>query len=258
MILRYPSQLTYTPKRIISLVPSQTELLYSLGLQEEVAGITKFCVHPEKWYRNKIRVGGTKNIDIQKIISLNPDLVVANKEENIKEQVEQIAEKFNVWVTDVNNLLSSINMIESIGLITNKIKESAAIISEIKFQFRGLENFPKVPAAYLIWKDPFMTTGGDTFISDMMDKAGFENVFGNRKRYPEISLEDIRNSHAKVVLLSSEPYPFREQHISELQHQLPGILVKLADGEMFSWYGSRLLHAPGYFKKLRAEICEKI
>ena len=258
MLLISTSQLTTPAKRIISLVPSQTELLYNINLEEEVIGITKFCVHPEKWYRSKIRVGGTKNIDNQKIIQLNPDLIIANKEENVKEQVETLAELFPVWVTDVATLQGSFKMISDIGLLTNRIEESAGIISEIKNQFNLLEVAPNTPVAYLIWKDPYMTIGGDTFIDDMLAKAGFRNVFSDQRRYPEVRVEEIRKSGAKAVLLSSEPYPFKQQHIDELRDQLPGIIIKLVDGELFSWYGSRLLKAPRYFKELKSDLADLI
>lgn len=251
MLLSSPSQLAGYPKRIISLVPSQTELLYSLGLDREVIGITKFCLHPEKWYRNKIRVGGTKNIDIHKIISLQPDLIIANKEENVKEQIEQLSENYPVWLTEVHNLEDSLKMISDIGLITNRIEKSDKIIFEIKGAFDKMPGADPLPVSYLIWKNPYMTVGGDTFINDLLSKAGFQNVFAQRHRYPEISVEDIRNSGAKMVLLSSEPFPFQQKHIDELQDQLPGMIIKLVDGEMFSWYGSRLMEAAGYLKKLR-------
>ena len=254
MILSSTSQLGYTPKRIISLVPSQTELLHGLGLEEETVGITKFCIHPEKWYRNKIRVGGTKNIDIQKIISLNPDLIIANKEENVQEQVEELAKNFPIWLTDINSLNDSLKMITDIGLITNKLDKSNEISSKIKDEFNKLEKIDPLPVCYLIWQNPYMTIGGDTFINDMLSKAGFKNVFASQNRYPEISVEEIQKSGAQFLLLSSEPYPFKQKHIDELQHQLPGISIKLVDGEMFSWYGSRLTGAPSYFKQLRDEL----
>ena len=251
MILLSTAQLASVPKRIISLVPSQTELLSHLGLEEETIAITKFCIHPADWFRNKIRVGGTKDIDIQSIISLNPDLVIANKEENVQGQVEELADHCNVWVTDVNNLDKALKMIGDIGLITNKIEESADLISQIKNRFNRLKASGIIPAAYLIWKKPYMTVGGDTFINDMLQKAGFENVFSGRRRYPEISVEEIKVSGARILFLSSEPFPFQQKHIDELQAQLPGVKIRLVDGEMFSWYGSRLLQAPGYFEWLK-------
>lgn len=254
MILTSTSQITTTPKRIISLVPSQTELLHTLSLEKEVIGITKFCIHPEEWFRNKIRVGGTKNIDIQKIATLNPSLIIANKEENVKEQVEELAENHPVWLTEVDNLEDSLKMINDIGLITNKLEKSNKLISEIKIEFKNLEKHELLPASYLIWKEPYMTVGSDTFIHDMMNRAGFENVFSRFTRYPEVSVDDIRNSGAKVLLLSSEPFPFKQKHIDELQEQLPGMIIRLVDGEMFSWYGSRLTRSPRYFLKLRRQI----
>lgn len=255
MILSSASALIQPVKRIVSVVPSQTELLYYLGLEEETIGITKFCIHPEEWFRNKIRVGGTKSIDIQKIIDLQPDCIIANKEENIKEQVEELAVHFPVWVTDVNDLETALQMITDIGRLTQKTTEAGELAAEIKKRFDQLYvPASPIPAAYLIWKDPYMTTGSGTFIHDMMQKAGFENVFANRKRYPEISVTDIKNSGCKVVLLSSEPYPFKQKHMDELLEDLLGVTIRLVDGEMFSWYGSRLLQAPAYFKELLQDI----
>lgn len=254
MILTSISQLATPPQRIISLVPSQTDLLHYLGLEKETVGITKFCVHPAEWFRNKIRVGGTKTIDIQKIRSLHPDLVIGNKEENIKEQIEMIGEEFPVWVTDINTLPEALTMISDMGILTGKAAEGNELVKKIEQQFEALQ-FPRlIPAAYLIWQQPYMTIGGDTFISDMMSRAGFNNVFHRQQRYPEVSLEDIRSSGCEILLLSSEPYPFKEKQLQALQSQLPEIKVMLADGEMFSWYGSRLLPAAGYFQKLRSDL----
>ena len=254
MILTSTPQLPHPPKRIISLVPSQTELLHWLGLEEQTIGITKFCIHPDYWFRNKIRVGGTKTIDIQKIKLLHPDLIIANKEENIRDQVEELARNHPVWVTDVNNLGQALEMINDIGIITNTQSKSKELSAVIKDEFSQLHITEVIPAAYLIWQEPYMTIGGDTFISDMMARAGFKNVFRHLQRYPQITVEDISASGCEVLLLSSEPYPFKEKHLAELQAKLPGVKVILADGEMFSWYGSRLLKSPGYFKKLRDKV----
>lgn len=255
MILSSASALLQPVKRIVSVVPSQTELLHYLGLEEEIAGITKFCIHPDTWFRNKIRVGGTKSIDIQKIIDLQPDCIIANKEENIKEQIEELAVYFPVLVTDVKDLETALHMITGIGRITQKTAGAGELVNEIKNRFDRLPApASPIPAAYLIWKDPYMTTGSDTFIHDMMQKAGFQNVFANRQRYPEISVTDIQNSNCKLLLLSSEPFPFKQKHIDELQEELPGVTIRLVDGEMFSWYGSRLLQAPAYFEELLQHI----
>ena len=258
MILSSPDQLSYKPSRIISLVPSQTALLHHLGLENETIAITKFCVHPEVWYRNKTRIGGTKAIDIEKINSLHPDLIIANKEENVKEQVEMLAENFPVWVTDVNDLADAYKMIHDIGILTSKKNEASELVDSIKIKFDVLSQTfninDRIPVAYLIWKDPYMTIGGDTFISNMLQAAGFINIFRDQKRYPEITVSQLKNMNCKLVFLSSEPYPFQQKHIDELQRELPGIKIILVDGEMFSWYGSRLLEAPDYFRYLKCMI----
>ncbi len=252
MILKSPASLDYIPKRIISLVPSQTELLHDLGLEAETIGITKFCIHPGEWFRSKIRIGGTKALHIEKITALDPDLIIANKEENVKEQVEALAEKFPVFVTDVNDLPTALQMIDDIGSLTGKTTPALSLIEKIK---TGFSNLPKPvirpKTAYMIWKDPWMTIGGDTFIHNMLEAAGFENIFGNKTRYPEINIIELSTMNCELVLLSSEPYPFKQKHIDEIQALLPGTKILLVDGEMFSWYGSRLLHAPGYFNRLR-------
>ena len=248
-------ELRGTPKRIISLVPSQTELLSDLGLEDEVIGITKFCVHPSECFRSKSKIGGTKQIHIEKIRELKPDLVIANKEENVQEQIELIAREFPVWVSDVNTVDDAFKLIDSIGMMTGRKTGSDKIIASIRNNFHNLHNnHPGIKTCYLIWKDPYMTVGGDTFINHMLIHAGFENIFADKKRYPEISLDQLLQSHCRLLLLSTEPYPFKEKHIEELRRFLPGIKILLADGEMFSWYGSRLIKAPAYFEQLQNQI----
>ncbi len=259
-------EIIQTPKRIVSLVPSQTELLFDLGLQEEVTGITKFCIHPQNWFRTKARVGGTKQLNIEKIRELQPDLVIANKEENVKEQIEELAKDFPVWISDVNNLQQALEMIAAVGEITHTKERAETIISQISANFSALVNNPstkqeqqskqpsKLRTAYLIWKDPYMTVGGDTFISDMLECAGFENIVAHQTRYPEIKIDELQNLNCELLLLSSEPFPFKQKHAEELQKQLPATKIILVDGEMFSWYGSRLIKAPAYFQQLQQQI----
>jgi ABC-type Fe3+-hydroxamate transport system substrate-binding protein len=240
------------PRRIVSLVPSQTELLYSLGLQDEVVGITKFCIHPDQWFRTKCRIGGTKNVRIREVLALRPDLVLANKEENVKEQVEELAAQVPVWVSDINTLEDALVMIRSVGALTGKGDEAEALSLEIENGFKSLVRPVRaVAAAYLIWKDPYMTVGADTFIHDMLERGGFYNVFGNRRRYPEVSMQELAEAQTEVLFLSSEPYPFRDKHIAELKAHLGDIRIELVDGELFSWYGSRLRHSAAYLKSLQ-------
>lgn len=249
--------LSQTPTRIVSLVPSQTELLYALGLEEEVVGITKFCIHPDHWFRQKQRVGGTKDIRPVRIAALQPDLILANKEENIREQVEALYEIAPVWTSDVDDLNTAMDMISQIGRMTNREEKALSIVHNIQERFAALTkqlNEPVYRAAYLIWREPYMTIGGDTFIHHILQKAGFENVFGEQQRYPVTDLPTLKALEPEFIFLSSEPYPFRQQHVEELQQHLPNTRILLVDGELFSWYGSRLLDTPAYLQQLRASL----
>lgn len=237
--------------RIVSLVPSQTELLYDLGLGTEVVGITKFCVHPQKWFREKIRIGGTKNINLKEINALAPDLIIANKEENVKEQVEQLAEKYDVYISAVNNLEEAVFMINDVGNLTGQSRKASDLNKKIRNEFEKLEVISsgkrKISAAYFIWKDPWMVAASQTFIHEMMKYAGLKNVFSNLERYPIISMDDLQQQSPEMILLSTEPYPFKEKHTTEMKRLFPGKNIEIVDGEMFSWYGSRLLKSVEYF-----------
>lgn len=253
-----------TTLRIVSLVPSITELLYHLGLSNKVVGITKFCVHPNEWFVTKQRIGGTKNIHIEKIKSLAPTLVIANKEENVKEQVESLEDFTKVHLTDVSNIEDALKMIQDIGVLTNSQTKAAEIVTTIQERFaelRGLsskQQLQSIPCTYLIWQDPYMTIGGNTYINDLIEKMGFTNVFADATRYPSISITDIEQSNCSVIFLSSEPYPFKQMHVEILQKYFPDKLILLVDGEMFSWYGSRLLEVAAYFKSLIQRVAKEL
>ncbi|MDB5250387.1 MAG: transporter substrate-binding protein [Segetibacter sp.] len=263
-------QLSLPPQRIVSIVPSQTELLYELGLNEEVIGITKFCIHPPEWFQTKQRIGGTKNVNIDRVKALHPDLIIANKEENVKEQIEELQKVAPVWVSDIYTLDDALEMITTIGKLVNKQQRANDISTQVKNSFNQLIPLSRpISSAYLIWKDPYMAAGGNTFINDMLDRCGFDNIFKRLSRYPEIDIPHMLTSnntgsaalvpplflkHCEILLLSSEPYPFRPKHIDELNLQQVASKIVLVDGEMFSWYGSRLLRAPAYFQKLIQEI----
>jgi ABC-type Fe3+-hydroxamate transport system substrate-binding protein len=242
------------PLRIISLVPSQTELLHSLGVGDRVFGITKFCVHPQEWFRSKERVGGTKNVNFERIKELKPDLIIANKEENDKAQIETLVCDYPVWISDIKDLAGALTMIRQVGALVNEEEKAVAIANDIADKFA---NLPKpinpLRAAYFIWRDPWMCAGGDTFISNMIEHMGWVNVLKDIPRYPSIELEQLIALRPEIVLLSSEPYPFKTKHIAEIKKVLPLAEVRLVDGEMFSWYGSRLLEAVRYFSELFKE-----
>lgn len=242
--------------RIISLVPSQTELLFDLGLDQEIVGITKFCVHPKEKVALKEKIGGTKNLNIEKIKSLKPTLIIANKEENEKEQIEELEKYFPVWISDVTDLESAIEMISTLGKMTGKEKEAEKLNNNISKAFASYAPLrePKT-AAYFIWQNPMMVAGNKTFINDMLQRCGFKNCFQNLNgHYPEISATKLQQSNPEVILLSSEPFPFEEKHVEMFSKSCPQAKVILVDGELFSWYGSRLLQAPSYFRKLAESL----
>jgi len=251
--------LAYPPQRIISLVPSQTELLHDLGLNKEVVGITKFCVHPEEWFRTKQRVGGTKQLDLTAIDTLKPDLIIGNKEENERSQIEVLATKYPVWMSDIQTLEDALQMIQQVGKLVNRGAAAEKLALQIQTDFSGLPKPERrIRAAYFIWRKPYMIAAADTFIHEMLHMAGFENVFASKIRYPEITLDDLAQAQPEVILLSSEPYPFKDKHIAAFQQVCPLAVVEIIDGELFSWYGSRLLHSAAYFHTLQATFAVKL
>ncbi|MBS1775243.1 MAG: ABC transporter substrate-binding protein [Bacteroidetes bacterium] len=244
-----------SPQKIISLVPSQTELLYDLGLEEEVVGITKFCVHPYNWWRHKVRVGGTKQLNLLQIDKLQPDLIIANKEENTQEQIEALATRYPVWLSDINSFEDALRMIQSIGTLVNHSEEANGIIKLIVNGFSNLiKQFPNKRVAYFIWYQPWMCAGENTFIHQMLAKMGWDNVMPYPSRYPEVSLEYIKSLNPDLCLLSSEPFPFKEKQAEELRAALPESKILFVDGEMFSWYGSRMIKAAHYLESLLLDV----
>jgi len=247
-------ELLSTPKRIISIVPSQTELLFDLGLDEEIIGTTKFCIHPEDKVKQKVNIGGTKQLNIKLIKELQPDLIIGNKEENEQAQIEELISLFPVWMSDISDLPGAVDMICKVGELVGKEAEAIDLSISIKQQFSRIAiQQINSRGAYLIWRKPYMVAGKGTFIDAMLQECGLVNVF-NDERYPEVTDEQLIAAKPDVVFLSSEPYPFGDKHIREFKSLLPHAKVKLVDGEMFSWYGSRLLRAPEYFKELLDDL----
>ena len=236
------------PQRIISLVPSQTELLVDLGLGDRIVGLTKFCVHPKGFKQSKTIVGGTKNFHFDKIDELKPDLIIGNKEENFQEGIEALAEKYPVWMSDILNLEDAFAMMRGIGEITGTFSKAEELVAKIQNDLK-IDIAYKGSALYLIWKDPIMVAGKNTFIDAMLHKAGFRNLM-EVSRYPEVGLEEINSLKPDFLLLSSEPFPFKEKHIAEFQKLFPDARIHIVDGEIFSWYGSRLKYAAEYFKNM--------
>jgi ABC-type Fe3+-hydroxamate transport system substrate-binding protein len=239
--------------KVVSLVPSITEALFDLGLTEnEVIGRTKFCIHPENKVKIVPVIGGTKNINIDKIRALQPDLILANKEENIKEQVEALMNDFKVIVTNVETIEDNYYLLKTLGNLFNKEERAQQFNLKTYEVLEQAKLGSTVKAAYLIWKNPYMTIGSDTFIHRILSEIGFENVFKNKTRYPEIQMEDL--SEADVIMLSSEPFPFKEKHIEEMKAFYPDKKIMIVNGEAFSWYGTHIAKCGDYFKEFLAEI----
>lgn len=244
-------QLKERPKRIISLVPSQSEFLWDLGLRDELVGITKFCIHPKEMYRAVERIGGTKTLYIERIRELKPDLIIANKEENEKSQIELLQKEFNVWVSDIYNFEDAIGMMNSLGEIIGKREKSEQIADQLKSTLPRIKNmFQKQRVAYFIWNKPYMCAAQHTFIGLVLQHIGLENALEGFERYPELTEEKLRELSPDLCFLSSEPFPFKDSHANELQRILPNSKILIVDGEMFSWYGSRLLQLEDYLKGL--------
>jgi len=247
------------PKRIISLVPSQSELLFYLLDSEIVVGVTRFCIHPKESFLKTTKIGGTKDFDFEKIEALKPDLIIGNKEENYKEGIQKLSEKYPVWMSDINTLDDALHMIKQVGKLVNKPQKAQLLAEQISNKFHMLNESLKPKSnnkvAYFIWRKPLMVAGGNNFIHDILSKLGFVNVFQNEEsRYPEIVEENLVETKPDFIFLSSEPYPFKEKHIEYFQSICPQATVKVVDGEMFSWYGSRMLLSADYLPKLMKSL----
>jgi len=245
--------ISFPPQRIISLVPSQTELLADLGLDDRVVGVTKFCVHPEAWIKSKTIIGGTKKFDFDKIKSLQPDLIIGNKEENYQDGIERLQAEYPVWMSDIITTKDALAMIFQIGELTNVQKQADNVVRQINRAFLRLEKLSPLRTLYLIWKNPWMAAASGTFIHELMRLAGFQNCL-DANRYPELGVEEINALDPELILLSSEPYPFQQKNVDEIQKICPNAKIILVDGEMFSWYGSRLKLFPDYVKKIRTML----
>ena len=247
-LVQIPSQ----PRRIISLVPSLTELLFDLGLDQEIVGVTRYCISPPEKVASRVKVGGIHQLDFKAIDALHPDLIIANKEENDRQEIIHLREKYPVYVSDIYTLQDALKMIDDVGKITDLSKNAQQLIGEIENSFAKIDHKKSSKVAYLIWKDPYRVAGGHTFIGDILQLSGLCNIIEKSERYPQVSTEAI--AQAQVILLSSEPYPFNESNVEEFRNLFPASQVFLIDGTMFAWYGSRLRYTPGYIIRLLKKI----
>ena len=248
-----------TPKRIVSLVPSQTELLCHLSLENELVGITKFCIHPYHLKSTKTIVGGTKKVDYEKIKALEPDFILCNKEENAYDMLPELEKIAPTYFSDVNNLNDSIDLILHLGSILNRRTESDNLAHKIEYKLADFKQFikdkPTRKIAYFIWANPWMVAANDTFINEMLTLNKFENIYADMSRYPKVEINRIRHDgDPDVVILSSEPFPFKDEHAMEIGNYTNRSITVFGDGEMFSWPGSRSLLAFEYFKELHKKL----
>lgn len=229
----------FPAKRIISLVPSQTEFLIDIGAS--LVGRTKFCIHPADKIQDIPNIGGTKNFRFEKIKELQPDLIIGNKEENYQEGIESLAKDFPVWMSDIYTLKDSFNMMASIGSLCDLKVVAKSIIEECRVALEKVKNTKKGSVLYLIWQNPWMAAGKNTFIDHMLHFLGYGNVI-KTDRYPKLSESEIAELNPDYIFLSSEPFPFKEKHLNLVRSLWPQADCQLVDGELYSWYGSRLKH----------------
>lgn len=245
-----------TPQKVISLVPSLTELMLDLGV--ELIGRTKFCVHPAEQVNLIPTYGGTKNPKVADIKASEADLVIANKEENNADDVDELSKDKTVFTTDISNMEDTLDFVQQISGILEVQEKGQEISQKLRYWVETQKtNGSDTKILYMIWREPWMAAASGTYIDDMIQKMGWQNVLADKTRYPKIDTQELQHLDPDFVLLSSEPYPFEKKHIAEIQEIFPDAKILLVDGEAFSWYGSRLLKKTSYLKDLKKTISEQ-
>lgn len=238
------------PQRIISICPAITSTLFEIGAGETVIGRTEYCIFPKDQVEVVPVIGGTKQVDFEKIRQLKPDLILAEKEENTKVIVKTLEKEFPVFVFEVQSLEENERFITDLGKLTKQEEQAAHLLENVKQAFQGIPNFSNETAAYMIWQEPYMVVGHNTYINSVLKTLGFINPFTDRKsRYPIIQLEDIVQANLQYLLLASEPFHFTEEHRNYFSNILPNTTVLNVDGEMF-WYGSNSVPGFQYIQQL--------
>ena len=259
--------------RIVSLVPSVTELLFALGIGDRLAGRTGFCIHPKGSIKTVPKVGGTKSVDIARIRELAPTHVIVNIDENEKPTIDQLANFIpNVIVTHPLGPLDNLPLYRLLGGIFSRESRAGELCEAFQKAYvnavGACADLPRERVLYLIWKSPWMTVSRDTYVSRTLAAVGWDTVeIKSKERYPKIEFTTELVSRVDRVLLSSEPYAFRERHLDEIRQTLAAanhffvptaleevespVIVSLIDGEMTSWYGSRAIEGMKYLSRLR-------
>lgn len=241
-------------QRIISLVPSLTELLIELGLKDQVIGRTRFCIHPEEKVDEIKIIGGTKNPRLEDIISMEPDFILANKEENRKEDIEILQKYTEARVTEIDTIEDALLEISSLGNKLGVQENASKLVHSINELLDQRPECEPLSVAYFIWKDPWMSVGHDTYIHDVLQNWQLTNLYGNKTRYPKTTLDELAAKNPDVILLSSEPFPFKQKHMAQIREVCPSSKIELVNGEWFSWYGSRMKPAFEWLNSWRKEL----
>lgn len=244
--------LPHSPVRLVSLVPSTTETLFALGRGDDLVGYTRFCVHPQDKVTSEKWIGGTKNPKVDKIIALAPDMVLANREENRREDIEALeGAGIPVWVAEPRTVAEAIDDIRKVGIVVGRSDEGHHLAEDLQgIMSTDRNGTSPQTVAYLIWRDPYMVAGEETFITNMLAQGGFRNPFVGR--YPEVTLNDLHT--VDRIFLASEPFPFAEKHRDELiALGIPAAKIQLVDGELLSWHGVRLREGLPYVRRLRIQ-----
>jgi ABC-type Fe3+-hydroxamate transport system substrate-binding protein len=226
-----------TPVRVISLVPSITEYLIDLGVH--VIGRTKFCVHPVEDVQDITIIGGTKNFQFSTIDQLEPDLIIGNKEENYQEGITRLKASFPVWMSDIYSPPDAEEMMRSLSVLLDRQAQGEILIAGYQKKLAEIKDAESGSVLYLIWQKPYMAAGKKTYIDSFLSHQGYDNVV-QKTRYPEITVDTLAERQPDHVLLSSEPFPFKTEHVEALRQMLPNANIRLVNGEFYSWYGSRL------------------
>lgn len=253
-----PVTIPDNPTRIVSLCPSQTETLLALGLEGRIVGRTRYCIHPADKVATIPVVGGTKKVDIDAVAALSPDLIIAEKEENTQEDVEKLCTIAPVYVTKNESYEEALETIHRMGTITGKAAEAGQLVQAIEAAWAQVPRSKgALQVLYLIWRKPYMAAGEPTFIGALMRRLGWANIAAKLPgRYPTI--EDPSALDPAVVLLCSEPYPYKAAHIPEVQALWPRAYVEVVRGDYFAWYGVRMVEAAGYFRALQERLGQMV
>lgn len=240
---------TFPPRKIISFQPAITETMYHLHLENEIVGRTRFCIYPKDKIEKAVNVGGTKDFKLDRIHDLKPDLIICEKEENTREMVEELEKHYPVYCFEVQTVDEALQMLIDLGDITDRKKEANQLRNDIISSFKTLPQlFSGKTAAYVIWQNPYMVVGKDTYINSVLTSIGLTNPFTEKEgRYPEVTVDDFRNEELDYIFLASEPYPFRDEHVKQFNEINDKANTQLIDGEMF-WYGVKMLEAVPYLK----------